>query len=171
MKVALVTGAYKGLGLAWSKKLIQEGYEVILTARNLEQAENGKMNFSEQDKLRVYPKALDVSDENQLATLAVWIETKFSQLDLVINNAGINPKDYSDKSKMAKAFYLKNLDAEELFQVFKINSVAPLLVVKHLRSLLIKSENPKVISISSWLGSVTNLSFGGHYGYVGSKNL
>jgi short-subunit dehydrogenase len=72
---------------------------------------------------------------------------------------------------MAKAFYLDHLDAKEMLDVIHINSLAPLLVVKHFRSLLKKSDNPIVINISSWLGSVTNLSFGGHYGYVGSKNL
>ncbi|MFN3918646.1 MAG: SDR family NAD(P)-dependent oxidoreductase, partial [Flavobacteriales bacterium] len=55
--------------------------------------------------------------------------------------------------------------------VIHINSIAPLLIVKYLRQLLVKSEKPMVINISSWLGSVTNLTFGGHYGYVGSKNL
>ncbi|MBK7303920.1 MAG: SDR family NAD(P)-dependent oxidoreductase [Saprospiraceae bacterium] len=90
---------------------------------------------------------------------------------MLVNNAGVNPKDYADKSRMSKAFHLDNLDAKEMLDVIHINSIAPLLVVKHFRSLLQKSERPIVINISSWLGSVTNLTFGGHYGYVGSKNL
>lgn len=72
---------------------------------------------------------------------------------------------------MAKAFYLNDLDAKEMLQVLHVNSIAPLLIVKHFRPLLKKSERPIVINISSWLGSVTNLTFGGHCGYVGSKNL
>ena len=95
----------------------------------------------------------------------------FGRIDLIVNSAGINPKDYADKSRMAKAFNLKDLDAKEMLDILHINSIAPLLIVKHFRQLLNKSEKPIVINISSWLGSVTNLSFGGHYGYVGSKNL
>lgn len=72
---------------------------------------------------------------------------------------------------MAKAFYLDQLDINGLFEVLNINSIAPLLMVKNFRELLKKSENPKAINISSWLGSINKLTFGGHYGYVGSKNL
>ncbi|GDX47249.1 hypothetical protein LBMAG25_00670 [Bacteroidota bacterium] len=66
---------------------------------------------------------------------------------------------------------LEALDANEMLDIIHINSIAPLLIVKHFKKLLIKSDHPVVVNISSWLGSVSNLTFGGHYGYVGSKNL
>ena len=170
MKTALVTGAYKGLGLAWCKELGRQGYRVILTARDLEKAKEAAETLNEQE-LVIFPKALDVTDERQLEEVASWADEMFGKTDLIVNNAGVNPKDFSDKTKMAKAFYLRSLDAEVISEVIKINSIAPLLVVKHFLPLLQKSEKPIVINISSWLGSVSNLGFGGHYGYVGSKNL
>lgn len=170
MKIALVTGAAKGLGLAWCKLLGQQGYTVILTARSQVAAEQAAQTLVDAG-LKIHAKALEVSSEEQLRELAVWVNERFGQMDLIINNAGINPKDYSDKTKMAKAFYLDALDAKEMLDVLHVNSLAPLLVVKHFRTLLRKSVAPCVINISSWLGSVSNLSFGGHYGYVGSKNL
>lgn len=170
MKVALVTGAYKGLGLEWCQQLAIQGYAVILTARDLEKAQNAAEILNKQG-YEVYPKALEVTDEQQLAEIGAWTNGKFGKIDLIVNNAGINPKDNPDKAKMAKAFYLDQLDADEMLNVIRINSIAPLLVVKHFRSLLRKSDRPIVINISSWLGSVSNLTFGGHYGYVGSKNL
>jgi NAD(P)-dependent dehydrogenase (short-subunit alcohol dehydrogenase family) len=169
-KIALVTGAYKGLGFEWCRQLGKNGYKVILTARDLTKAQEATEMLNEQE-LVIYPKALEVEDEIQIAEIAEWANEMFGRLDIIVNNAGINPKDYADKSKMAKAFYLNDLDAEEMLDVIRINSIAPLLVVKHFRQLLQKSDNPIVINISSWLGSVTNLTFGGHYGYVGSKNL
>lgn len=170
MKIALVTGAYKGLGFEWCRQLAKAGCKVILTARGFEKARDaaGKLNG---ENLVVYPRALGVTDEDQLAQLATWTEGMFGRLDLIVNNAGINPKDYPDKEKMAKAFYLDQLDAKEMLNIIHINSIAPLLVVKHFRALLKKSERSMVLNISSWLASVTNLRFGGHYGYVGSKNL
>lgn len=170
MKIALVTGAYKGLGFEWCRQLGKLGYKVILTARDLEKAQDAAERLNEQE-LVIYPKALEVTDENQIQAIALWANEMFGHIDVIINNAGINPKDYSDKSRMAKAFYLDNLDAKELMEVIHINSIAPLLIVKHFRLLLKQSEKPIVINISSWLGSVSNLTFGGHYGYVGSKNL
>jgi NAD(P)-dependent dehydrogenase (short-subunit alcohol dehydrogenase family) len=141
-----------------------------LTARDLEKAQDAAERLNEQE-LVIYPKALEVTDENQIQAIALWANEMFGHIDLIINNAGINPKDYSDKSRMAKAFYLDSLDAKELMEVIHINSIAPLLIIKHFRLLLKQSEQPIVINISSWLGLVSNLTFGGHYGYVGSKNL
>jgi NAD(P)-dependent dehydrogenase (short-subunit alcohol dehydrogenase family) len=170
MKVALVTGAYKGLGLEWCKQLGKIGYKVILTARDFEKAQEAAELLNEQE-LVIYPKALEVTNENQIKEIADWAYEMFGRVDLIVNNAGINPKDYSDKFRMSKAFYLDNLDAKELMEDIHINSISPLLIVKHFRLLLKQSEQPIVINISSWLGSVSNLIFGGHYGYVGSKNL
>lgn len=170
MKTALVTGAYKGLGLEWCRQLAQQGYNVILTARDLEKAQQAAESLNS-NAVAVYPKALEITDEKQIQEIAQWTQEKFGRIDLIVNNAGINPKDYADKSRMAKAFYLNELDAGEMLNVIHTNSIAPLLIVKHFRQLLSSSENPIVINISSWLGSVSNLSFGGHYGYVGSKNL
>lgn len=170
MKIALVTGAYKGLGLEWCKQLGKIGYKVILTARDFEKAQEAAELLNEQE-LVIYPKALEVTNENQIQEITNWTNEMFGRIDLIVNNAGINPKDYTDKTRMAKAFNLNVLDAKEMLDVLHINSIAPLLVVKHFRQLLCKSEKPIVINISSWLGSVTNLTFGGHYGYVGSKNL
>lgn len=170
MKVALVTGAAKGLGFEWCHQLGLKGYKVILTARNFEQAQQAASELNQQD-LVIYPKALDVANESEIEDLASWATELFGRVDLIVNNAGINPKDYADKSRMAKAFNLSQFDYQEMLQVIHINSLAPLMVVKHFLPLLKKSEKPLVVNISSWLSSVSQLSFGGHYGYVGSKNL
>ncbi len=169
--VAIVTGAYKGLGFALTKQLALNGYQVILTARDQSKADKAADEIEKETGIKVYPKALEVTDESQLFELASYTKSAFGKIDLIINNAGINPKDYTDKTKMAKAFYMDQLDAQELLHVIHVNSIAPLLVVKHFRALLKNSNHPRIVNISSWLGSVTNLSFGGHYGYVGSKNL
>ncbi len=170
MKIALVTGAYKGLGFEWCKQLGKQDYKIILTARDFEKAHEAAKILNEQE-LVIYPKALEVTDEKQIHEIADWAKEMFGRIDLIVNNAGINPKDYTDKSRMVKAFNLNDIDAKEVLDVLHINSIAPLLIVKHFRQLLNKSDNPIVINIASWLGSVTNLTFGGHYGYVGSKNL
>lgn len=170
MNIALVTGASKGLGLAWCRQLGRAGYKVILTGRDEEKVNEASKTL-QSEGLDIHPGVLDVQNENDIMRLAEWTKKQFGKLDLLINNAGINPKDYSDKLRMAKAFYLNELDAAEMLEVIHINSLAPLMMVKHFRALLKNSRMPLVINISSWLGSVSNLSFGGHYGYVGSKNL
>jgi NAD(P)-dependent dehydrogenase (short-subunit alcohol dehydrogenase family) len=91
MKIALVTGAYKGLGFEWCKQLLNRGYKVILTARDVKKAEEAAQQLSIQGD-DIYPKALEVTDEDQLRELAEWVHQKFGKIDLIVNNAGVNPK-------------------------------------------------------------------------------
>ncbi len=97
MKLALVTGAYKGMGLEWVKQLAQEKYTVILTARNLDIAQKAadSLNFPAN---QIIPKDLDISSEADIIKLKNWVDENFGKIDLIINNAGINPKDYADKN-------------------------------------------------------------------------
>lgn len=169
-KIALVTGASKGLGFGWCEALGKKGYHILVTARSLDAATAASEKLKAMD-ISAEPFQLDVSSEEAIARLARQVADKYDQLDLLINNAGINPKDYADKERMAKAFKLDQLDFAEMEWVYRVNSLAPLVMVKHFKSLLLKSANPLVTNVSSWLSSVTNVSFGGHYGYVSSKNL
>lgn len=169
-KVALVTGASRGMGLEWCKQLERRGYTVILTASSLNKAEKAAQSFQLTEG-KVIPKQLNVIDESQIQELVNAVEQSFGKLDLLINNAGVNPKDYKDKSKRDKAFNLNSLDTDVMLEVIRINSLAPILIVKNFRRLLSKSSTPKVINISSWLGAISLVQRGGHYGYVGSKNL
>lgn len=168
-KIALVTGAYRGLGLEWCRQLAKNGYRVILTARDPEKAKSAS-GALQKIGLRIIPESLDVQDESQVVKLASEIESEFGRLDLLVNNAGINSKDDPDRSLFPKSFRLSDLDPEEVVRHIRINSIAPVILVKHFRELLRKAENPVVISIGSWLGSITVKDFGGHYGYATSKS-
>ena len=69
-----------------------------------------------------------------------------------------------------KNFRLDMLDAEQVLEHIRINSIAPILMVKHFRQLLRRSSRPVVVSIGSWLGSVSVKNSGGHYSYATSKS-
>ncbi len=166
-KKALVTGARKGLGFAWCKILAQEGYEVYLSARKLEQAEQAAKNMEGE----VYPIVLDVMDEKSIIQAVEIIGARNGHLDLLVNNAGVNPKDHPDKKKMESSFYLDKLEAQTVLETLHANSIAPMLMLKNFRKLLSNSPSSKVINISSWLGSVSNTKMGVHFAYCGSKNL
>jgi len=166
-KTAIVTGARKGLGLAWCKVLVQHDYRVYLTARSIDQAEKAANSIEGE----VIPMALDVTKEESIRDAFTSFSKAESQLDLLVNNAGVNPKDYSDKEQMEGAFYLDKLLAEPMLQTIHANSISPLLMMKHFRAMLKNAEMGKVINISSWLGSVNTIEWGYHFGYCGSKNL
>ena len=167
-KIALVTGAYKGLGFEWVRQLAKDGYTVYLTARSLKKAQKA-VDQLEKEGFKAIPKALDVTNEEELSHLASEIENEYGHIDLIVNNAGINSKDDPDKSVFMKSFRLQDLDAGEVLRHIHVNGIAPVLVVKHFKALLEKSEKPVVVNISSWLGSIAKKDFGGHYGYATSK--
>jgi NAD(P)-dependent dehydrogenase (short-subunit alcohol dehydrogenase family) len=103
MKTALVTGASKGLGFEWCRQLAKQGYKVVLTARDLQRAQEAAEKLKEQE-LVVYPKGLEVTDEAQLKEIAKWTAEMFGRLDLIVNNAGVNPKDFSTNQKWQRHF-------------------------------------------------------------------
>jgi NAD(P)-dependent dehydrogenase (short-subunit alcohol dehydrogenase family) len=166
--VALVTGASRGLGLEWCRQLGLDGYQVILTARSEDKAE-AAAEALRKEGFDVVGKALDVSSEASISTLAVWVAMNYSQLDVLVNNAGLNSKDES-KELFSKSMHLATLSPDEIVRHMRVNAIGPVLMVKNLRSMLKLSQRPVVVSIGSWLGSVTNKDFGGHYSYSSSKS-
>ncbi len=170
-KIALVTGAYKGLGLEWCKQLGQLGYTVILTARHFENAQEAANELIALG-LDVHPQAMEVTNEEQLQTTANWVQEKFGQLDVLINNAGINSgtRAKGNKDLANKNLSLDSLEADEVLNMLHINAIAPILVAKQFKFLLAKSSQAKVIHIGSWLGSISIKKSGGNYSYAVSKS-
>lgn len=171
MKTALVTGASKGLGLEWCRQLAKEGYTVVLTARSGEQAAIAAEQLK-QEGLDVQPYALDVTNEAQLSACADWLKKHFGKLDVLINNAGINSgtRAKGNQQVASRNLVLAQLDPREVLNMVEINTIAPILVVKHLKPLLAAAKEAKVIHIGSWLGSISGKNNGGNYSYAVSKS-
>jgi NAD(P)-dependent dehydrogenase (short-subunit alcohol dehydrogenase family) len=166
-KTAIVTGASRGMGLEWVRQLHKNGYDVVLTARTEDKAAAAVVKLKEEG-IDVVGKALDVGSEASIVNLATWFSMKYDKLDLLINNAGLNSKDESQEL-FSKSMNLVTLSPDEVIRHMRVNALGPVLMVKHLRGLLKKSDQPMVLSISSWLGSLTKKDFGGHYSYSSSK--
>ncbi len=83
-KIALITGAGKGIGLAVSKGLANEGFLVVLAGRKIKKLEEAVKEVGD----NAYPLIMDVSDSKSIFEGFSWIEKKFGRLDLLFNNAG-----------------------------------------------------------------------------------
>lgn len=83
-KVWLVTGASKGLGLTLVKKLLEKGYRVAATSRDIEALQN-EVNYQSSDFL---PLAINLTDNNEVAEGIGQILNTFGSIDVVVNNAG-----------------------------------------------------------------------------------
>ena len=168
--IALVTGGNRGLGKSWVKQLALMGYTVVLTARSLEKAEKAveelKVKYPE---LSLIPKPMDVTDEESISRLADELYESTGYLSLLVNNAGINSKSSNNELTFLKNFRLSYLEASPILEMIHINSIAPIIVVKHFLKLLKRGKNAKVLNMSSWLGSVSMKTTGGNYSYATSK--
>src|SRR5262245_54159791 len=87
-RIALVTGANRGIGLEIARQLATKGTRVILTARNLVEANSAAAKLPGEG-LEVTARQLDVSDPASIERLAQSLATDFGRLDVLINNAGV----------------------------------------------------------------------------------
>jgi len=144
-KLALVTGGNKGIGYEVSLLLSRtHGFHVLLGARKQQEGEQAAASIREQGGSAEFVQ-LDVTDDTQIETLRDFIADKYGKLDVLVNNAGITSGG-SDPSKNLR---------EKFHSVFNTNVFGPAVLIETLSDLLAKSEHPRIVNVSSGLGSLT----------------
>jgi NAD(P)-dependent dehydrogenase (short-subunit alcohol dehydrogenase family) len=157
MKIAIVTGANRGIGLETCRQLAATGFKVILTARNEEKGKVAADTLSEKNPgVQFY--TLDVTSEKSIQSLTQFIEQEFGKLDVLVNNAGIS---FGNKS-------ISSASVDEIRRIMETNFFGPLMVTKTLLPLLKKSDDARVINVSSGMGAWNSLD-GSYAGYRLSK--
>jgi len=148
-KIALITGANRGLGFETAKQLGQQGVTVILAARQLSAA-NEAADELKQQGIDAYGIQLDVTNEEDRKAAAKQIEAQFGKLDILINNAGVSAKGASlFENKTAET------TVEEFEYVFGTNLFAQVYLTNELLPLIKKSNAGRIVNLSSVLGSLT----------------
>jgi NAD(P)-dependent dehydrogenase (short-subunit alcohol dehydrogenase family) len=147
-KIALVTGANRGIGFETARQLGQKGISVVVAARSIEAANETAKKLTAEG-IEAYPVALDVTKQADRASAAKFVSDKFGKLDILINNAGVGPED--------GMFALKtvNTTEKELQTVFGTNVFSVVAVTREFLPLLKKSEAGRIVNLSSILGSLT----------------
>ena len=156
-KIALITGANRGIGFAICKGLLEKGVEVILTARSEEKGQKAVTALSGLGP--VHFQRLDVGNPQSRRACALWIRETFGRLDILVNNAGINYDTWQN---------VENADLEEVHQTFETNFFAPWALTQELLPLLKESEGGRIVNVSSGAGSLERQN-GTTPGYSASK--
>ena len=159
MKRVLITGANRGLGLAFTQESLGRGHRVFATCRHPNEADELHAMHEEYPN-RLTILRLDVTDEGTIDASAQEVEAQEEALDRLINNAGVNP----DGERLG------NLDAETMLHTFHVNAVGPMLVAQRCLDLLRAGDDPQILNISSTSGSLGRKSSGGGYSYASSKS-
>jgi NAD(P)-dependent dehydrogenase (short-subunit alcohol dehydrogenase family) len=87
-KVAVVTGASRGIGLAIARALGVQGCDLVLTARDLQSLEKAGKELSRKGR-RVLLKSCDVRDPDSIRALSWSVKERFGRIDVLVNNAGV----------------------------------------------------------------------------------
>jgi NAD(P)-dependent dehydrogenase (short-subunit alcohol dehydrogenase family) len=145
-KIALVTGATRGIGLETVRQLAQKNVHVLLAGRDRAKATEASLKL-QAEGLPVEAIALDVNDANSIATAAKEVEKKYGHLDILVNNAGVLVDDMTKKPSE------QTLDAWR--KTFDTNLFALVAVTQAFLPLLRKSDAGRIVNVSSILGSNT----------------
>ncbi len=159
-KIALITGANRGLGFAMSEKLATLGIKVIMVCRNKNSGNEAFLKLKEKN-LDVVLKIADVENINDIENLYKNISSEFSYLDILINNAAVNLEN--------EKVTIENIDINCFQKVMNINLRGPVLMCKHFIPMLRKSESGRIINFSSGLGQLSLPRTGPYPSYSISK--
>jgi len=154
----LITGANRGLGLEFARQYAARGYRVIATARRPDSADALRTLVDEYPAVSI--DRLDVTDIEQIDHLAE--KYRGQPIDILINNAGITGDPF--KTQM-----FGRIDYSVYDQIMHVNALAPLKMteafIEHIKS----SDQKKIITVSSSMGSIGK-TFGTGYFYRSSKS-
>jgi NAD(P)-dependent dehydrogenase (short-subunit alcohol dehydrogenase family) len=152
-----VTGANRGIGLEYVRQYLERGAWVFAGCRRPGEAHDLAELSQQNEWLKVLH--VDVTDGSTIDAAMAEMSADGGCLDVVVNNAGVSPKGER----------FSNVEAEGMLSVFEVNTVAPLIVAQKAMALLGRASRPRVVNISSSMGSLTQKDYGRHYSYGASK--
>lgn len=160
MKTAFITGANKGIGFETARQLLQKGFYVYLGSRNLENGTKAVQKLKAGNLTNVEVIEIDVTDDNSVKKARIEIGKKTDTLDVLINNAGING---------GAPYTALEGSSEQFLAAFNTNVFGVARVTQAFIDLLRKSSEPRIVNVSTSVGSLTLQSEPDWMGYHFAK--
>ena len=144
-KVALVTGANKGIGLAIVSQLADLGYTVLLGARDAARGAEAVASISRQGR-DVRFQQIDITDADSVARAAADIEREFGRLDALVNNAGLKLEWHPSPPSQCTMDMVR--------QTYETNVFGTMSIILAMLPLVRRSDAGRIVNVSSGLGSI-----------------
>jgi NAD(P)-dependent dehydrogenase (short-subunit alcohol dehydrogenase family) len=154
-RIAVVTGANRGIGFEISRQLAARGLQVVLAARDEEKVQQAAAEL-DGDGL---PFPLDVTDPEGPGRLITFLESRFGRVDVLVNNAGV----FLDRSWGGL-----NVPLEVIRETLEINLVGAWALSQAVVPLMQRHGYGRIVNLSSGLGAMSEMS-GGYPAYRVSK--
>lgn len=148
-KIAVITGANRGLGLALSEAMAQRGFKVLMAMRNPDKAQK-TLNALSMKGLDVVPMKLDVSQEKSISDFVETIKREYGFVDVLVNNAGIliDSEDGGNSS-------LFKTKASTLQKSFATNAMGPFLLTQKIFPLMKQEGYGRIVNVSSGMAQLS----------------
>jgi len=141
-KIALVTGAARGLGRACALALAEAGADIALGLRDVN-ADNGVVKEIEALGRKVLPLQMDVSKMEEIHAAFDQIKKFYNRLDIVVNNAGVAPENL-----------VENVTENDFDYTLAVNLKGTFFVSKEAGTFMIKQQYGRIINLSSQAGFI-----------------
>lgn len=150
-KIALITGANKGIGFETARRLGKQGYTILVGARNKERGKEAeaKLRF---EGVNAHLLELDVTNQDSVDKAAKDIDMTYGHLDILINNVGVALGNFEE------IFVPSKTDIKLLKETFETNFFGLFIVTQALLPLVRKSSAGRIVNMSSGLASLTQQS-------------
>ncbi|MFJ3961876.1 SDR family oxidoreductase [Streptomyces sp. NPDC090036] len=155
-KIALVTGANRGIGLEIARQLAEKGVRVVLSGRKPDAVVEAATALRSAG-LNVEPLVLDVTSTGSIAGAAAELDARLGHLDILVNNAGIRIEEYGRQPSEQPLRQWRETFDTNLFGVVEATTA--------FLPLIRKSAAGRIVNVSSLLASLTTHSDPGSYAY------
>jgi NAD(P)-dependent dehydrogenase (short-subunit alcohol dehydrogenase family) len=150
-RVAVVTGANRGIGLDIVRQLAARGFRVVLASRDLARGREAWATLGA-GRERTEVCQLDVTSEEEARSLAASVERSLGRCDVLVNNAGVlvDPKG------------ARSLDVppDVLRRTFEVNVIGPVVVTQAIAPLMRRHGYGRIVNMSSGLGQLADMGVG-----------
>lgn len=147
-RIALITGANKGIGLETAKQLGAQGMTVLMGARDAGRGQEAVAGVRE-GGVDAHFVQLDVTNDGSVAAAAERIERDFGRLDVLVNNAGT-------ASVARKRTQPSETSVEDMKAVYDINVFGVVRVTNAMLPLLLNADSARIVNVSSEAGSISS---------------
>ena len=152
-RIALITGANTGIGFQIAKDLKANGLTVLIGSRDPAKGETAARDIG----AGAHAIQIDVTDAASIAAAAARIEKDFGHLDVLVNNAAISKVGEADGSleELAKKGRFNVAPIQDIRAIYETNVFGVIAVTKAMLPLLRKGTSPRIVNVSSGVGSLT----------------